>query len=76
MTFYDPNNGCFAGLGHAICDVDTGQLMPLSQGEIVEASIIGVHDVGQSRAATGCLCCQPFHRFSVHKQLQRCLRDG
>ncbi len=47
MTFYDPNNGCFAGLGHAICDVDTGQLMPLSQGEIVEASIIGVH-VGKS----------------------------
>ena len=43
MTFYDPNNGCFAGLGHAICDVDTGQLMSLSQGEIVEASIIGVH---------------------------------
>lgn len=43
MTFYDPNNGCFAGLGHAISDVDTGQLMPLSQGEIVEASIIGVH---------------------------------
>ena len=43
MTFYDPNNGCFAGLGHAICDVDTGQLMPLSLGEIVEASIIGVH---------------------------------
>ena len=43
MTFYDPNNGCFAGLGHAICAVDTGQLMPLSQGEIVEASIIGVH---------------------------------
>lgn len=43
MTFYDPNNSCFAGLGHAICDVDTGQLMPLSQGEIMEASIIGVH---------------------------------
>ena len=43
MTFYDPNNGCFAGLGHAICDVDTGLLMPLFQGEIVEASIFGVH---------------------------------
>lgn len=42
MTFYDPATGYFAGLGHAICDVDTGQLMPLSQGEIVEASIIGV----------------------------------
>lgn len=42
MTFYDPQNQWFAGLGHAICDVDTGQLMPLSQGEIVEASIIGL----------------------------------
>ena len=47
MTFYDPQNGCFAGLGHAICDVDTGQIMPLSQGEIVEASIIGI-DPGSS----------------------------
>ena len=42
LTFYDPASGCFAGLGHAICDVDTGQLMPLSQGEIVRAKIIGV----------------------------------
>lgn len=42
MTFYDPANGCFAGLGHAICDVDTGQLMPLSRGQIVEATILGV----------------------------------
>ena len=43
MTFYDPKDCCVAGLGHSIVDVDTGQLMPLSQGEIVEASIIGVH---------------------------------
>lgn len=56
MTFYDPQTGCFAGLGHAICDVDTGQIMPLSQGEIVEASIIGVEpgtagDPGQLQGA-------------------------
>lgn len=42
MTFYDPENQTFAGLGHAICDVDTGQIMPLSQGEIVGATITGV----------------------------------
>lgn len=42
MTFYDPERQAFAGLGHAICDVDTGQIMPLSQGEIVEASITGI----------------------------------
>lgn len=58
MTFYDPQNGCFAGLGHAICDVDTGQIMPLSQGEIVEASIIGVDPrfLRRSRPATGGFC--------------------
>ncbi len=42
MTFCDPVSGEFGGLGHAICDVDTGQLMPLSQGEIVHASITGL----------------------------------
>lgn len=42
MTFYDPQSNTFAGLGHAICDVDTGQIMPLSQGEIVNATITGV----------------------------------
>ncbi len=42
LTFYDPNSGSFGGLGHAVCDVDTGQLMPLSQGEMVHASITGL----------------------------------
>lgn len=42
LTFYDPDSGNFGGLGHAVCDVDTGQLMPLSQGELVHASITGL----------------------------------
>lgn len=42
LTFYDPANGTFAGLGHAVCDADTGQVMPLSEGEIVPARIYGV----------------------------------
>lgn len=42
LTFCDPTSGAFGGLGHAICDVDTGQLMPLSQGEVVHASITGL----------------------------------
>lgn len=43
MTYYDPKRGMFAGLGHAICDVDTGELMPLSTGEAVEVTITGVN---------------------------------
>ncbi len=39
ITFYDRDTGSFGGLGHAVCDVDTGQIMPLSGGEAVSAEI-------------------------------------
>lgn len=39
ITFYCEDNSGFAGLGHGICDVDTGELMPLDHGDIVQASI-------------------------------------
>ena len=42
LTFYDPAENCFAGLGHGICDSDTGQLMPLLSGDIVPVTISGV----------------------------------
>lgn len=42
MTFYDPETQQFAGLGHPVCDVDTGELMPLDSGEVVKVSISGV----------------------------------
>ncbi len=42
MTFIDPENGCFAGLGHGVCDIDTVNLMPLSSGEAVDVVITGV----------------------------------
>lgn len=42
ITYYDPQTGRFGGLGHPICDVDTGSLMPLSSGEVVAVSINGV----------------------------------
>jgi len=41
MTYYDPETLSFGGLGHAICDVDTGRVMPLLSGEIVDVNISG-----------------------------------
>ena len=41
ITFYDPSTGAFGGLGHPICDADTGNIMPLSSGEICNVSITG-----------------------------------
>ncbi len=42
LTFYDPVTGVFGGLGHPVCDVDTGRQMSLSTGEMVPARIFGV----------------------------------
>ncbi len=54
LTFFDKKTGIFAGLGHAVCDVDTGEIMPLSGGEAVEAEIKGSYR-GES-GAPGELC--------------------
>jgi len=42
LTFYNPQTKTFGGLGHAVCDVDTGEVLPLSTGEVVPARIYGV----------------------------------
>jgi len=42
LTFYDPLTNTFGALGHGITDVDTGTLMPVESGEILESSIIGI----------------------------------
>ncbi len=43
VTFYDSENNIFGGLGHAICDVDTGEVMPLSGGDAVKATVKGCY---------------------------------
>ncbi len=42
LTFYNPQTKVFAGLGHPVCDVDTGEILPLLSGEVVEVSINGI----------------------------------
>lgn len=42
VTFYDPDTGTFAALGHGINDVDTGLLMPLQSGAIMPSRVSGL----------------------------------
>ncbi|MBQ2766145.1 MAG: SpoIVB peptidase [Clostridia bacterium] len=42
VTYIDPEIGSFAGLGHGICDPDTGELTPLTRGTVVNVAISGV----------------------------------
>lgn len=42
LTYYDPKSGSFGALGHPITDSDTGALMPISEGSLLKAAVIGV----------------------------------
>ena len=42
LTFYDPESGVFAALGHGVNDVDTARLMPLETGSILGAEVSDV----------------------------------
>lgn len=47
ITFYDPENGTFAGLGHGIYDADTEVLLPLLKGAVVD---IDLNDIVKGRS--------------------------
>lgn len=54
ITYYESETGCFGGLGHPVCDVDTGDIIPLSMGEVCPVTITGV--VKGESGAPGELC--------------------
>ncbi|MDE7230617.1 MAG: SpoIVB peptidase [Oscillospiraceae bacterium] len=42
LTYCDPEDGSFGGLGHAVSDVTTGDAVPLGTGEITRAQIYDI----------------------------------
>ncbi len=42
VTFIDPEKMLFAGLGHGICDIDTGVLMPMLSGRVCSVTLTGI----------------------------------
>ncbi|MEE3405982.1 MAG: SpoIVB peptidase S55 domain-containing protein, partial [Acutalibacteraceae bacterium] len=41
LTYFEPETGYFGGLGHPICDPDTGEVIPLASGEADTVTISG-----------------------------------
>ncbi len=39
LTFYDPESGSYGALGHAITDADTGVILPIDSGTLIESQI-------------------------------------
>jgi len=42
ITFYDPKSGVYGALGHGINDVDTGRLLPLRSGSLMNSKVESV----------------------------------
>ena len=42
VTFILPDTGAFAGLGHGICDADTGELIAMRRGTVADVTISSV----------------------------------
>jgi len=42
LTFYSPATNVVCGLGHGVCDSETGELLKLNFGEIVSAEILSI----------------------------------
>ena len=42
VTFIDPDNYSFGGLGHGVCDGMSGELVPMTRGSVVDVTISGV----------------------------------
>ena len=42
VTFYDPATGTFGALGHGVTDSDTGMLLPLGDGAVMDATVKAV----------------------------------
>lgn len=42
MTYINPEDMTFGGLGHGVCDADTGELMPLGAGTVFPVTVSGI----------------------------------
>ena len=42
VTFIIPHTQAFAGLGHGICDGDTGELIPMQRGQVTDVTVSGI----------------------------------
>lgn len=43
VTFVDPKTGIFGGLGHGICDADSGEVISMETGEVCGVILGGIH---------------------------------
>lgn len=60
VTYVNAADHTFGGLGHGICDVETGELLPMLRGVVVDVEITGVEKGRKNDPASFAAVCRPF----------------
>ena len=68
ITFVDPETGIFGGLGHGICDSDSGEIISMESGRVCGAILGGIHkgESGKPGELCGILTEQNLGELSVN----------
>ena len=68
VTYIDPETGAYGSLGHGICDADTGVLIPLGSGGLMESSVESVQrgEAGDPGALQGAF--DPTHEVGTVRE--------
>lgn len=65
LTYIDPSTGLYGSLGHAVCDTDTDEIIPIVNGEAVSAVVTGCYKGTKGKAGELCGVFGPKHFGSV-----------
>jgi len=70
VTFIDPQTGLFGGLGHGICDADSGRVVGMEHGEICEVILGGIHkgEAGKPGELCGILTSEHLGTLSANNE--------
>lgn len=68
VTFIDPDTGLFGGLGHGICDSDSGEVIAMERGDVCGVILGGIHkgEVGKPGELCGVLTDKDLGDLSVN----------
>ena len=70
VTFVDPKTGLFGGLGHGICDVDSGEVISMETGEVCGVILGGIHkgECGKPGELCGILTAEDMGDLTVNSE--------
>ena len=71
VTYYNPQNNSFAALGHGINDIDTGNILSVKSGNILNCDILSVSksSKGHPGEINGAFDCNTIGNISINSQI-------